>query len=57
MAGFDYEKEGLSAEEAGTIASLFARFDLNDDGAQRTTSPRPDCKGADSVTLGVSLRA
>lgn len=35
-AGFDYEKEGLAAEEAGRIASLFARFDLNDDGAQRT---------------------
>jgi len=30
--GFDYEQEGLSSEEAGTIANLFARFDLNDDG-------------------------
>lgn len=32
VTGFDYEEEGLTAEEAGNIAALFARFDLNDDG-------------------------
>lgn len=37
LAGFDYEAEGLTAEEAGSIASLFARFDLNDDGAHLST--------------------
>ena len=31
-AGFDYAAEGLSADEAGRVARLFARYDLNDDG-------------------------
>ncbi len=30
--GFDYAAEGLSADEAGKVARLFARYDLNDDG-------------------------
>lgn len=30
--GWDYDKEGMSYEDAGVIAKLFSRFDRNDDG-------------------------
>lgn len=30
--GWNYEKEGLSYDEAGIIAKLFSKFDTNDDG-------------------------